>query len=220
MLTTSTSDFADQHPASKITGTDISPIQPVWVPPNCEFVIDDAQLAWTWPENHFDYIHIRDLYGSIGDWTALYKQAYHHLKPGAWFEDQELDILCRSDVVGDDPEHIYNKWDNIFIDAGKVVGKTFHIGSGCQMIEHMEAAGFVNCVQRKHRIPIGTWASDPKLKDAGELVYHFLGQSIDGFAIFMLTQVMGWRLEECQVLVTQAMNAIKQYRKLHPYYEM
>lgn len=190
------------------------------MPPNCEFHIDDAQLDWTWPENHFGYIHIRDLYGSISDWSALYKQAFIHLKPGGWFEDQEFDIRCHSDVVGEDPNHVYTQWNDIFSEAGETLGKTFKIGMGSRMIDHMEDAGFVNCVQRRVRIPIGSWASDPKLKEIGDLVYLFVRQSIEGFALFLLTQVMGWKYEECHVLIAKMMNALKQYRRLHPYYEV
>lgn len=189
------------------------------MPPNCEFHIDDAQLDWTWT-TPFDYIHIRDLYGSISDWPALYKQAFHHLKPGGWFEDQELDIRGHSDVVGDDPDHIYNQWNDIFGEAGETMGKTFRIGTGSRMIDYMEDAGFVNCVQKRVRIPTGSWASDPKLKEVGDLVYLFVRQSIEGFALYLLTQVMGWKYEECTVLIAKMMTAIKQYRRLHPYYEL
>lgn len=28
------SDFADMHPDAEVIGTDVSPIQPSWVPPN------------------------------------------------------------------------------------------------------------------------------------------------------------------------------------------
>lgn len=31
---TSLSDFADEFPDCKVIGTDVSPIQPSWVPPN------------------------------------------------------------------------------------------------------------------------------------------------------------------------------------------
>lgn len=30
----SLSDFADEFPEAEVTGTDISPIQPGWIPPN------------------------------------------------------------------------------------------------------------------------------------------------------------------------------------------
>ncbi|KAI1055889.1 hypothetical protein LB506_009162 [Fusarium annulatum] len=37
-------DFADEFPGFEVTGTDISPIQPSFVPPNLKFEIDDCTL--------------------------------------------------------------------------------------------------------------------------------------------------------------------------------
>ena len=53
------------YPSAEVIGTDLSPIQPSWVPPNVHFQIDDCILDWTWPENYFDFIHIRNLYGKL-----------------------------------------------------------------------------------------------------------------------------------------------------------
>lgn len=79
-------DFADQFPTAEVIGTDLSPIQPSWVPPNLHFEVDDATAEWTFSRNKpFDFIHARDLGGSIGDWPALLRQAYEHLKPGGWY---------------------------------------------------------------------------------------------------------------------------------------
>ncbi|EEY19336.1 conserved hypothetical protein [Verticillium alfalfae VaMs.102] len=64
-------DMADEFPSAKVLGTDISAVQPSWLPPNCKFEIDDAQLDWTFPVNHFSYIHARHLYGGIDDWPSF-----------------------------------------------------------------------------------------------------------------------------------------------------
>jgi ubiquinone/menaquinone biosynthesis C-methylase UbiE len=69
-------DFADEYPNTAVLGTDLSPIQPSMVPPNCRFEIDDARDEWTYPNDYFDFIHIRSLFGSIGNWNELYKQVY------------------------------------------------------------------------------------------------------------------------------------------------
>ncbi|KAL6170232.1 hypothetical protein ACJQWK_03221 [Exserohilum turcicum] len=53
-----TIEFADEHPSSRILGTDLSPIQPVQLPPNCEFLIDDCEQEWIFHEQ-FDFIHTR-----------------------------------------------------------------------------------------------------------------------------------------------------------------
>lgn len=68
------SDFADQYPNAEVIGTDLSPIQPDWVPPNVRFELEDATSNWTWSNDYFDFIHMRYLIGAIGDWGALFKK--------------------------------------------------------------------------------------------------------------------------------------------------
>ena len=40
-------DIASEYPSAEVIGTDLSPIQPKWVPPNVRFEVDDASLDWT-----------------------------------------------------------------------------------------------------------------------------------------------------------------------------
>lgn len=91
-------DFADTHPSAEVIGTDLSPIQPTWVPPNLQFFVDDAEAEWSFSRNQpFDFIHARDLGGSITDWPKLIGQAYDHLRPGGWIELQEFEVTLKSD---------------------------------------------------------------------------------------------------------------------------
>ena len=73
------SDMADMFPSAEIIGTDLSPIQPQWVPPNCQFEIDDCTEEWTFQESSFDFIHVRALYGCIRDWPAFYREVYKYV---------------------------------------------------------------------------------------------------------------------------------------------
>lgn len=41
-------DFADQFPDCEVVGTDLSPIQPAWVPPNLHFQVEDCEAEWVW----------------------------------------------------------------------------------------------------------------------------------------------------------------------------
>ena len=93
-------DMAATFPEAEVIGFDISPTQPSWVPPNCKFYIDDAQLEWTFGESSFDLVHIRALYGSISDWTELYRQAFRALHPGGYLENLEFTITLLSDEPG------------------------------------------------------------------------------------------------------------------------
>lgn len=45
------------------------------VPPNVIFEIDDLTQEWTYPNNFFDFIHVRTLGGAIKDWVAFLKEA-------------------------------------------------------------------------------------------------------------------------------------------------
>ncbi|KAJ9134254.1 Methyltransferase domain-containing protein [Pleurostoma richardsiae] len=202
-------DVADQFPGAEVTGTDISPIQPPWVPPNLKFVIDDLNLEWTWPENHFDYIHLRVLYGCVADWGELYRKTFRHLKPGGWVESMEMDTKLESDHIQFREQEALDGWAELFVQAGEKMGRSFAISQGHTMKDLMEGAGFVDIVERKIKMPIGSWPKDPKLQQAGLLIKYALEQSLEGLPMFIGTQVMGWAPEEISVLVAKVRKEVK-----------
>jgi len=69
---------ADLYPNSSFLGLDLSPIQPELVPPNVQFVVDDVEHenGWDYPDDHFDYIHIRHTLFSIKNRQQLIERAY------------------------------------------------------------------------------------------------------------------------------------------------
>lgn len=97
MASSPSSDFADANPSAEVIGIDISPIQPSWVPPNLRFEIEDAGLDWTYPDDSFDFIHLRYMHGAFSDWDKLYREAYRCLKPGGWIQQIEPDIEMHSE---------------------------------------------------------------------------------------------------------------------------
>ena len=74
-------EFGDRFPSAEVIGTDLSVIQPVWVPPNVKFEIDDCEDEWLYRKNSFDYIHTRNLVGAIKDWPNLIKNVYEFVLP-------------------------------------------------------------------------------------------------------------------------------------------
>ncbi|WQF89316.1 Putative S-adenosyl-L-methionine-dependent methyltransferase superfamily [Colletotrichum destructivum] len=202
-------DFADQHPDAEVIGTDISPIQPGWVPANLRFIIDDCLLGWTWPEDHFDFIHLRQLYGSIPDWVDLYRSAYRHLRPGGWVQNLEINAGIHSDHVDYPPDHIFHEWGRVFDEGGRKTGRSFTVAQGHTMRDNMEAAGFVDVVEKKAKLPIHGWPRDPRLQRAGMLIQLALEESIEGFGTFLLTQILGWSQPETVVLNAQMRKEIR-----------
>ncbi|KAF4624319.1 hypothetical protein G7Y89_g13853 [Cudoniella acicularis] len=68
-------DIGDQYSSANILGVDLSPIQPVWAPPNVRFMVDDVESPWLHPRSHFDYIHSRHIVMAIRDWPRLMRRA-------------------------------------------------------------------------------------------------------------------------------------------------
>ena len=65
---------ADQFPSAEVLGVDLSPIQPVWVPPNCKFIVDDIEDDWVNGDN-WDYVHLRCMTAWLKDKPKVLKQA-------------------------------------------------------------------------------------------------------------------------------------------------
>lgn len=66
----------DDYPDAEVTGIDLSPIQPPFVPPNVMFTIDDVEADWLYPDNSIDFVHVRNMAPAVKDWPRLVAQAY------------------------------------------------------------------------------------------------------------------------------------------------
>ena len=136
--------MADKYPDAEVTGTDVSPIQPSWVPPNLRFEIEDATQDWSFTPGTFDFVHIRYLLGCILDWDAFFKQAYDVLEPGGWLASYEASPRVYSDDGTLPADSAIAKWGPIFSDGGKKIGRSFDIVDDNTQRKSMEAAGFVD----------------------------------------------------------------------------
>ncbi|KAH7241149.1 S-adenosyl-L-methionine-dependent methyltransferase, partial [Fusarium redolens] len=202
-------DMADEYPSAEVVGTDISAVQPAFVPPNCSFQIDDAQRNWTFKPDEFDFIHIRYLYGVIDDWKKLYRQAYTHVRPGGWVESLEIDIETHSEnpKIEKDENHIFKKWCKLFFECGRKTGRTWKIARDGRQEEYMREAGFTDLSSKSWKLPVGGWPQDKKLKQIG--LYNG--------AFIPIGEILGWSKEEVTVLVSQMRKALKEPRAL-PYF--
>ena len=140
-------DLGDENPGIDVVGTDLSPIQPSWVPPNVKFYIDDAESDWVYPpEEHFDLIHLREMSGSIADWDRLCTQAYSNLKPGGWLELQEPLAQFEADDETIERANNINQWQTALADGSRQFGKD--IKEAPTLKGRMERAGFVDVHER------------------------------------------------------------------------
>ncbi|OAP58043.1 hypothetical protein AYL99_07133 [Fonsecaea erecta] len=207
-------DFADQFPSAIVTGTDLSPIQPTWVPPNCRFEIEDCMDEWSFDPDRFDYIHVRCLFGSVAEWPAFYQQVYAHLRPGGWFEQVEYSV----DWIADDdsiPEgHIFRKSSELYVEAGERNGKTFRILD--LQKDYVQQAGLINVTERRYKMALGPWPKDEKQKEIGRWHLFEADRGLEGWTLALFTRVLGWTLEEVQVFLAQVRQGFRD-RSVHAY---
>lgn len=198
-------DFADAHPESHVIGMDLSPIQPSWVPPNLEFVVDDVEDDWT--GQPFDYIHIRMLAGAIKDWSRLLSQAFEYLNPGGWIEMTEFEINVHSN--NDSPEQSPNIkfWCRSLAEAAKTIGRGFDVAFNAKA--WMERAGFTNVVQEVQKIPSTPWPKNRRLKEIGLYQQQNMLDASVSYGQAHFTRVLDWTAEEYAVLSAQVRNELR-----------
>ena len=157
--------------------------------PNIRFEIDDATEEWTFKKDYFDFIHVRGLYGCIADWPKFYKEVFAHTKPGGWYEQVEYSVHWRCDDGSIPEDHVFKKWSDVFVEAGERMGRTFRIEE--LQRDYVQQAGFVNVHEQRMKMPVGPWASNKNLKEVGR--WHLLEcfEGIEGWAMALLTRVMG-----------------------------
>ncbi|KAA8910599.1 S-adenosyl-L-methionine-dependent methyltransferase [Sphaerosporella brunnea] len=207
--------IADHLPETcDIIGTDLSPIQPEWVPANCHFEIDDAESDWTFPPNHFDFIHSRHLLLAIRDWGSYLKRVYHHLAPGGYVELVEHTLMAFSDDDTLPPDSPITAWCQAITEAANRMGFVTNPGS---VLKHViREAGFVDLVHTAKKLPWGPWPEDEKMKEMGRWARLQMANAMDAYGMALLTRVGGMLSEDAKKLCVEANQATNDHR-VHVY---
>lgn len=103
--------MADNFPGAQVVVTDLSSIQPQWVPPNLHFQVDDCETAWDFSQS-FDLVHMRILGGSIADWPQLVKAAYDNVKFGGYLEVVDWETWSQTDDESVSQDSNLFKWQD------------------------------------------------------------------------------------------------------------
>ncbi|GKT64988.1 methyltransferase domain-containing protein [Colletotrichum tofieldiae] len=159
-------DMGDEYPEADVIGIDLSPIQPEFVPPNVHFFVDDAEVGWVYPENTFDYVHLRNMAPSIKKWPELFAEAYRVLKPGGWIELQEMRWVygCDDGTMGPDFAPV-----RMVANIKEALAQlSVDMNAAERYPKHAEDAGFVDLKHEVKKVPVGPWPKDSRLKKIGD----------------------------------------------------
>lgn len=200
-------EFAEEHPSATVLGTDLSPIQPTEVPPNCSFLIDDCDNDWVFREQ-FDLVHTRAMVAAIKDWPRFFEQAYANLKPGGYVECQEITFPPMATDPSLTPENSpLLRWSQLFGEAAAQIGLD-HQGPR-KFAPMLRAQGFVDIHAKRYNWPVGRWAKGQKNKLLGRFVMEDLLDWLPSSALALFTRVLKWSREEVELFLASVRQELK-----------
>ncbi|KAI0526582.1 hypothetical protein F5B22DRAFT_633036 [Xylaria bambusicola] len=149
-------DMAEMFPDCEVTGTDISNIFERRVPQNVYWEIDDAELEWERPPDHYDLVHLRDMTGAFASWESIYQSAFQCLKPGGWIE-----ILDFDDKKGLRDLFSYFESDSLLYKLAQDLQEASVLSGRSRGVAHLEPrllvnAGYVDVNLTEYSIPLKT----------------------------------------------------------------
>lgn len=206
-------DFANEHPEADVLGTDLSPIQPEYVPPNCRFEVDDAEDEWVF-HAPFDYIHSRYMSGSFGDFPALFRACYQNLRPGGWVEFQDYVVKLRA--VDDSLRGTaLERWSDLVIEGVRRMGKN---ANACLRYKtQLQEAGYVDVREERFALPGNPWARGEDQKILGTMQMENILDGLHGFSIGLFTKMLGMSVQEVELLLVDVRKDLRN-TKIHFYY--
>ncbi|KAF8243752.1 S-adenosyl-L-methionine-dependent methyltransferase [Wilcoxina mikolae CBS 423.85] len=200
-------EMADLHPTCQVIGTDLSPIQPTWLPPNCHFEVDDAEQEWTFPPNNFDFIYARNVAQGIQNWDKLMEQIYRCVVPGGYAELSEVGYELFSDDDTLSPDNPFKRHFDLAALAMEQIGRPPPTGE--LLRRRLEKAGFVDVMVKNIKEPLGPWPKDKRLKTIGAMCLLNGETGIEAFGLAPLTRVLGFGKEEAMEICREALAAMK-----------
>ncbi|PCD24132.1 hypothetical protein FGRA07_11408 [Fusarium graminearum] len=209
-------EFADKYPDATVEGIDISPIMPSWVPPNLKFCVSDFGQDGSFKESSFDYIHARDLNGSV-DRCKFAKDVFTVLAPGGVAEFHEGPIEFQS-IKPLAKGSYMDQWGGFFRAVNEKRRRSFLVTNDGTLRQAMAAAGFEDITVHEYKIPIGPWGKSKKDKTVGQLALEALTLDTVGSILRLAIEDLGWSEEWTYVFATRVRNEIFMYSEYNNVY--
>lgn len=175
-------------------GTDLSPIQPAFVPPNCSFEVDDIEDEWAY-SSPFDYIHGRYLCLFIQDFSRMFAQVYANLRPGGHAEFMET-LLDIKSVDGTVEGTHTQRWNRLVLQGIRRTGR--EPLSAYSYADYMARAGFEDVAVRRFYMPANTWAKGKDHKIMGALQLTNALEALLPLSLKIFVNVLGWKREDVE----------------------
>ncbi|KAF8253316.1 S-adenosyl-L-methionine-dependent methyltransferase [Wilcoxina mikolae CBS 423.85] len=208
-------DVADKFPAAEVIGTDLSPIQPAWVPPNCKFEVDNAEQSWTFQADSFDYVHSRNLAQTIGDWEKYMSEAFRCTKPGGYCELAKLGLQSDDNTLHPG----IKKHCDLCCAAMEKIDRPFP--TLAKLKKYLEKnVGFVDIQLVDFKQPLGPWAKDTYMKRVGAMTMLMAetdrSVGFEAYGMAAMTRILGMSKEDATEVFTDALKGVRN-KNYHTY---
>lgn len=142
---------------------------------------------------------------------------YRHLKPGAYIEALEPDLVARSDDNSIPISSPIRQFEQLLLYAGEQRHQT--IAASTHLPAWLAAAGFADVEVRDFKLPLSSW---PKNKDLKRIGYYQNAQFLDAiqpYALGYLVDALDWTREQMEVFLVGLRGAVAD-RSIHAYHIM
>ncbi|KAL5330657.1 hypothetical protein ACEPPN_000176 [Leptodophora sp. 'Broadleaf-Isolate-01'] len=192
-------EFAQLYPSSTVLGTDLSPIQPTFIPPNCHLRIDDAEEEWIHSQP-FDYIHGRALVSCFRHPPSVIASISANLTPGGWFEFQGP-IMPLKSIDGSLDGTSLDEFQRSCMEAAEKLGRPWTNGKNCG--RWMREAGMVDVVEGSYYWATNGWVRGRQQKLLALWLNANLREGLPAWGLSTLSRGLGWS-REIEALIAAA----------------
>lgn len=197
-------EMANLYPSARVIGSDLSPIQPDFVPPNCQFEVDDAEDDWMYTQQ-FDFIHMRALATCFAEPRSIMEKAFNQLQPGGYLEMQDgnFPLRCRDGTL---EGTALDTWCKECVKGGVKLGRQW---TNTQYYRRwMEELGFEDVHEKVFEVATSSWPRGVKQK---ELAHWCQADLLEGLTstVSLFTRVLGYSREQVEILHMDARIDVK-----------
>lgn len=190
---------ANRYPSAQVVGSDLSPIQPQYVPPNCKFEVNDAEDEWDYSQK-FDLIHGRALVTCFKDPGTVIKQAFGSLAPGGYLELQDMILPMRA--IDDSLNGtVIDHWTKLTMEAAAKLGTSWK--NSANYVRYFEEAGFVDVQEKYFQWPSNTWPKGQRMKTLGSYWQEDMLKGLESLSMAVLTRGAGMTKDEVLAMTAE-----------------
>jgi hypothetical protein len=143
---------------------------------------------------------------------SLLTHLISHLKPGGYFEIQELCVVpsCDDDSLTPETPYALRDYFNFLCQGLRMRGCDPHAIFSIQ--ERMAAAGFTDIKKVVHKAPLGVWPSEKRLKVCGLFLKTALMDGLRGISRRPL-MALGWTPLQIEMFLVEVRRAVADTNK-------